>query len=76
MVLLYTGKFSISVVELKQINLATEEDRTNRRDLWARFFKARSWEELKMLAQQDANIRTAVTMVHKLSQDEEFRYSF
>jgi hypothetical protein len=76
MVLLYTGKFSISVVELKQINLATEEDRAKHRNLWARFFKAKSWEKLKMLAQQDANIRTAVTMVHKLSQDEEFRYSF
>jgi predicted transposase/invertase (TIGR01784 family) len=73
---LYTGKFSISVVELNHINLATEEDRAAHRDLWARFFKARSWEELKMLAQQDTDIRKAVTMVHKLSQDEEFRMKY
>jgi predicted transposase/invertase (TIGR01784 family) len=70
---LYTGKFSISVVELKHINLATEEDLAKKRDLWARFFKAGSWEELKMLAQQDTDIKKAVTAVHKLSQDEEFR---
>jgi hypothetical protein len=70
---LYTGKFSISVVELKHINLATEEDKARHRDLWARFFKAGSWEEIKMLAQQDADIKKAVTAVHKLSQDEEFR---
>jgi hypothetical protein len=60
-------------VELKHINLATEEDLAKKRDLWARFFKAGSWEELKMLAQQDTDIKKAVTAVHKLSQDEEFR---
>jgi hypothetical protein len=58
---------------LKQINLATEEDHAKHRDLWARFFKAGSWEELKMLAQQDTDIRKAVTAVHKLTQEEEFR---
>jgi predicted transposase/invertase (TIGR01784 family) len=73
---LYTGKFSITVVSLKQINLATEEDRAKKRNLWARFFKAGSWEELKMLAQQDTDIRKAVTAVHKLSQDEEFRMKY
>jgi predicted transposase/invertase (TIGR01784 family) len=70
---LYTGKFSISVVELKHINLAMKEDKARHRDLWARFFKAGSWEELKVLAQQDTDIKKAVTAVHKLSQDEEFR---
>jgi hypothetical protein len=70
---LYTGKFSITVVSLKQINLAMEEDLERHRDLWARFFKAGSWEELKVLAQQDTDIKKAVTAVHKLSQDEEFR---
>jgi predicted transposase/invertase (TIGR01784 family) len=73
---LYTGKFSITVVSLKQINLATEEDLARHRDLWARFFKAGSWEELQMLAQQDTDIRKAVTAVHKLSQDEEFRMKY
>jgi predicted transposase/invertase (TIGR01784 family) len=70
---LYSGKFSISVVDLKHINLATTDDRTQHRDLWASFFKAKSWEELNMLAKQDSNIEKAVTAVHTLTQDERFR---
>jgi septal ring factor EnvC (AmiA/AmiB activator) len=46
------------------------------RDLWASFFKAKSWEELRMLAQQDTNIAKAVTTVHRLSEDEEFRMQY
>jgi septal ring factor EnvC (AmiA/AmiB activator) len=46
------------------------------RDLWASFFKATSWEELRMLAQQDTNIAKAVTTVHRLSEDEEFRMQY
>jgi predicted transposase/invertase (TIGR01784 family) len=73
---LYTGKILISVVNLTRIDLATKEDIQAHRDLWASFFKAKSWEELIMLAQQDSNIAKAVTTVHKLSQDEEFRMQY
>jgi hypothetical protein len=41
------------VVDLKHINLATEEDKRSHRDLWARFFKAQTW-DLKMITQQNA----------------------
>jgi predicted transposase/invertase (TIGR01784 family) len=73
---LYTSKFLISVVDLTQINQATKEDVKAHRDLWASFFKAKSWEELRMLAQQDTNIEKAVTTVHRLSEDEEFRMQY
>jgi predicted transposase/invertase (TIGR01784 family) len=73
---LYTSKFRISVVNLKQINLATAEDKQNHRDLWASFFKATTWEELKMLARQDSDIKKAVTAVHTLTQDEHFRQQY
>jgi predicted transposase/invertase (TIGR01784 family) len=73
---LYTGKILISVVNLTRIDLATKEDIQAHRDLWASFFKAKSWEELIMLAQQDTNIAKAVTTVHKLSEDEEFRMQY
>jgi predicted transposase/invertase (TIGR01784 family) len=73
---LYSSKFLISVVDLTQINLATEEDIQAHRDLWASFFKATRWEELKMLAQQDTDIAKAVTMVHKLFEDKEFRQQY
>jgi predicted transposase/invertase (TIGR01784 family) len=73
---LYSSKFLISVVELTQIHLATREDIQAHRDLWASFFKATTWEELKMLAQQDTNIAKAVTTVHRLTEDEEFRQQY
>jgi uncharacterized coiled-coil protein SlyX len=71
--LFYSGKFSISVVDLRHIDLATTDDQAQHRDLWASFFKAKSWEELNMLAQQDSNIEKAVSAVHTLTQDERFR---
>jgi hypothetical protein len=61
---------------LTQIHLATEEDIRAHRDLWASFFKATTWEELNMLAQQDTNITKAVTTVHRLTEDEEFRQQY
>jgi predicted RNase H-like nuclease (RuvC/YqgF family) len=70
---IYSGKFSISVVDLKHIDLATTEDKQKHRDLWASFFKANSWEELIMLAKQDSNIKKAATAVYTLTQDEIFR---
>jgi predicted transposase/invertase (TIGR01784 family) len=73
---LYSSKFLISVVDLTQIHLATEEDIQAHRDLWASFFKATRWEELKMLAQKDTDIAKAITMVHKLFEDEEFRQQY
>jgi predicted RNase H-like nuclease (RuvC/YqgF family) len=64
------------VVDLTHIELATEEDRLSHRHLWASFFKAESWEDLKMLAQQDKNIEQAITTVQKLSEDELFRQRY
>jgi predicted transposase/invertase (TIGR01784 family) len=73
---LYTSKFLISVVDLMHINLATGEDKRSHRDLWARFFKAQTWEDLKMITQQDPYIEKAVTSVYKLSEDERFRQQY
>jgi predicted transposase/invertase (TIGR01784 family) len=70
---LYTGKFRISVVNLTQIDLATEDDKQHHRDLWAAFFKAKRWEDLIMLAQQDEHIEQAINTVHQLSEDERIR---
>lgn len=47
---LYSDKFTLSVLDLTHIDLATEEDKAYGIDHWARFFKATTWEELKMLS--------------------------
>ncbi len=50
---IYSDKFQVNVLELKQIELATEEDKKWNLDFWAKLFKARTWEELKMIAKDN-----------------------
>jgi predicted transposase/invertase (TIGR01784 family) len=50
---IYSDKFTLSVVDLSKINLATEEDKAYEIDKWAKLFKATTWEELKAMATQN-----------------------
>lgn len=50
---IYSDKFQVNVLELKQIELATEEDKKRNLDFWAKLFKARTWEELRMIAKDN-----------------------
>ena len=54
---LYSSKFRISVVDLTKMDLATEEDITHQRDLWAAFSKATEWGEVMALAEKDKLIQ-------------------
>lgn len=69
----FTDKFVRSVVDLKHIELATEEDREWKTDYWASLFKATTWEELKMLAKQSPVLEEAVETVYELTADERIR---
>ena len=60
----YTDKFSLHVLELNHINLATDEDRYYKTDKWAALFKATSWEEIKMLAQENDYIMSAAKSMY------------
>ena len=51
--LVYSDKFQLSVVNLKQIKLATEEDKAYKIDYWAAVFKAKTWEEMRMLVKEN-----------------------
>ena len=46
----YCSKFEIRVLSLKQLENASEEDKTDPNGLyhWAKLFSARSWEEMLM----------------------------
>lgn len=60
---IYSDKFILSVVDLSKIDLATEEDKAYRIDLWARLFKSKTWEELKMCIKDDEYlIETAASL--------------
>ena len=54
---IYSDKLTISVVNLTQIKLATKDDKAYDIDLWARVFKATTWEEIEMLAQKTNTYR-------------------
>ena len=59
----YSDKFTLSVVDLTQIDKATEDDKASKLDYWARLFKAKTWEELQMLAQKDEYLQEAAASI-------------
>ena len=70
---IYTGKFTLSVVNLNQIELATEEDHKYGIDHWARLFKATTWEAIKQMAQENEYISSAAETMFESSQDSSMR---
>ena len=69
----YTDKFSIGVVDMSKIDLATKKDRQYNIDRWAKLFKAQTWEDIKMLAKQDVYISKAGETYFEISADEHER---
>lgn len=69
----YSDKMQLSVLNLTRKDLATEEDKDSHLHYWASFFKATTWEELKMLAKQDEFIKEASATIYQLSQEEQVR---
>lgn len=67
---LYSGKFTLSVVDLTQIELATKEDKAYQIDYWARVFKAKTWEELKMLAKENEYLNEAADSIYRANAEE------
>ena len=66
-------EFSLSVVNLNCIDLATEEDHASHLVEWAKMFKAKTWEELRMLAEKNPAIDEAVTKIFTLTQEDIIR---
>lgn len=70
---LYGSKFVLSVVNLTCIDLATEEDNQFQIDYWASLFKSTTWEEIKMLAEQNEYIKEAADTIFQLTRDQQIR---
>ena len=49
---IYTDKFNLYVIELNNTDIATAYDKRLGIDKWARLFKAKTWEEIKMIAEE------------------------
>lgn len=50
---IYSSKFAVNVLDLSHIELATQEDKSWSLDFWAKLFKTRTWEEMKMIAKDN-----------------------
>jgi cell fate (sporulation/competence/biofilm development) regulator YlbF (YheA/YmcA/DUF963 family) len=61
------------VVSLRQIELATDEDKAWKIDHWARLFKATTWEEIKMIAKKDPAFQEASETLYTMNSDEMIR---
>ena len=68
--LVYSDKFRLSVVNLNCIDLATEEDKEYQIDYWAALFKAKTWEELRMLVKDNEYLQEAAESLYVLNADE------
>ena len=70
---LYSSKFTLGVVDLTKIDLATDEDRTWGIDHWARLFKATTWEEIKMIAKNSETLQEASETLYSMHCEETIR---
>ena len=69
---IYVGPMTncTEVVNLRCIELATEEDKKYQIDYWAALFKARTWEELRMLVKDNEYLQEAAESMYVLNADE------
>lgn len=61
------------MVDLTHIDLATTEDRAFHIDYWAALFKAKTWEDIKMLAENNEYIAEASETLFQLNADEQIK---
>ena len=60
----FTDKLQICVVDLTQIDKASEDDISSGLARWARLFKAKSWEELKAIGEEDTEMEDTVRQTY------------
>ena len=66
----YTTKFNLYVIDLTQINLATQEDVDTGLVYWTQVFKAKTWEELRQMAERNQELQEATEALYVYNQDE------
>ncbi len=65
----FNSNFALFVIDLSQIDIATEADKATGLDKWCRLFKADSWDELKKLAKEDKLMEMIAEEVFKSNSD-------
>ena len=57
------------MIELRQTDLATDEDRSYGIDTWAKFFKATTWEEIKMITKENPSMNSTAESIYLSNSD-------
>ena len=70
---IFNDKFFIGVVDLNRTDLATDEDKEYHLDDWVRLFKAKTWEELKMIADKAPELLEASKSMYEYNADTDMR---
>ena len=70
---IYSRNFTLKVIDLTHIDLATEKDKIFHVDEWARLFKASTWEEVHMLAKKNEYLQEAAGTMFRLTAEEQIR---
>ena len=70
---IYSDNVTLCVVDLNKTELATDEDKKYGIDKWAKLFKAKTWEAVKMLAEEDVYINEASKTIYELCADFEVK---
>lgn len=71
--IVYSDKLKMHVIDLNQIDKATDNDKEKGIHHWAKLFKAATWEEVKMLAVNNEYLKEAAETVYQLSAEEKIR---
>ena len=65
----FNDKFTLNVLSLKEIEKATAEDKEWGLDIWARFFSAKTWRDIKMLAENNEILTSASKSLYEYNSD-------
>jgi predicted transposase/invertase (TIGR01784 family) len=67
--MVFSDKFHLNVIDLTHINLSTDADKEFQLDIWAKFFTAKTWEEVIMLAENNPYIDEAAQTLYEANAD-------
>ena len=70
---LYTDKFELRYVDMTRLDLATEDDEKSGLVKWVKLFKAKTWEEMKMIAENDIDMLEATDNLYLSNADQTAR---
>ena len=70
---IYSDKLLLNVLDLTQINIATETDIVSGLKHWAQLFKATTWEEIQMLTTNYKDLENIVDIVQEALADKDIR---